>query len=291
MTITADRPAAADRGTQLNLLELEITHSCQLACTHCLTESHPRAGHGTMTPADWTAVIDQAAAIGVRVIQFIGGEPTVSPHLPALLEHALSLGLRVEVFTNLYRISDRLWMLFERPGVQLGTSYYSDRAAEHDEVTTVVGSHARTRAGIAEALRRGIPVRAGIVGVLDAQRTAQARADLEAMGVTNIVVDHARPVGRAAASPGDPDPAELCGKCGQGRAAVLPDGTVALCVLGRSLTAGNVRETPLADILTGPVWATAMARVPRNGGRGCNPDNDGSDCSPAETPACSPAYG
>jgi len=64
----------------INVLELEITGKCQLTCEHCLSESSPRATHGTMTPADWQAVIVDAAALGIPQVQLIGGEPTVNPH-------------------------------------------------------------------------------------------------------------------------------------------------------------------------------------------------------------------
>ena len=54
-------------------LELEITQFCQLKCTHCYSNSGPDAGRGTMTPGDWQRLMDQAAAIGVTTVQFIGG--------------------------------------------------------------------------------------------------------------------------------------------------------------------------------------------------------------------------
>jgi hypothetical protein len=50
-------------------------------------------------------------------------------------------------------------------------------------------SHAQTRANIVEALRWGIPIRAGIVKVVDGQDTATARDELLALGVTDIHTD------------------------------------------------------------------------------------------------------
>ena len=73
----------------LRFVWLEITGSCQLACVHCYAESGPTGTHGTMTGGDWRRVIDQAAALGVRLVQFIGGEPTMHPELPRLVDHAL----------------------------------------------------------------------------------------------------------------------------------------------------------------------------------------------------------
>src|SRR5947209_19312656 len=93
----------------LRFVWLEITGSCQLACVHCYAESGPTGTHGTMTGGDWRRVIDQAAALGVRLVQFIGGEPTMHPELPRLVDHALQLQVEVEVFSNLVHVTPRLW--------------------------------------------------------------------------------------------------------------------------------------------------------------------------------------
>ncbi|MGH3242891.1 MAG: radical SAM protein, partial [Spirillospora sp.] len=63
-------------------------------------------------------------------------------------------------------------------------------------------------------------------------------------------------------------------------------------VLGRGFDAGNVTETPLADLLNGEAWHRIVAAIPRRAGtvHACNPSSDGNDCSPAENEACNPAY-
>lgn len=88
-----------------------------------------------MTVDDWSGVIDQAAELGTEWVQFIGGEPTLYRSLPDLVNRALGRGLRVEVFTNLVHVSPLMWTVFERSGVRLATSYYTDDAAEHESVT------------------------------------------------------------------------------------------------------------------------------------------------------------
>ncbi|MFF8506728.1 radical SAM protein [Streptomyces sp. NPDC015492] len=290
MTILETAPA-----TRLASLALEITGQCQNRCgSHCYARSGPAGTHGSMTREDWFAVLDQAAGLGVRMVQYIGGEPTLHPYLPQLIGRALSLGMRVEVFSNLVHVRAAVWRAFEQDGVTLATSYYSDRAAEHEQITEGRGSYARTQANIAEAVRRGIPLRASIVHVLDDQSIDGARRELRALGVTgDIRVDRVRAIGN-----GDHDdtvtihnPAELCGRCGLDRAAVSPDGVVTPCVMSRWMPAGDVRTQPLAEILRGPEWSDHMDVIPRRPGTDpCNPDSDSSDCSPAETTACAPAY-
>src|SRR5579875_3472941 len=117
-----------------------------------------------MRREDWERVIDEAAGLGAPMVQFIGGEPTLHPDLPALIRRALDRGLEVEVFSNLVRIRTELWELFQEPGVRLATSYYSADAGRHDAVTGR-RSHDRTLANIEQAVRRRVPLRVGVIEV------------------------------------------------------------------------------------------------------------------------------
>ncbi|MFF4735884.1 radical SAM protein [Streptomyces sp. NPDC001262] len=278
---------------QLRSIELELTGACQLQCSHCFASSSPQGTHGTMTRQDWLTLISEAAVLGVPQIQLLGGEPTAYPHWVELTKYALSLGLKVEIYSNLYAVQSHWWDVLGHKGASLATSYYSDDPTEHDQITKRPGSHQRTRGNIRKSVQRGIPVRVGIVEVHPRQRIEQARQELAELGVVHIRVDRQRAIGRAAGG-ATPDPSELCGRCGTGRVAVLPDGSVAPCVMSRFMACGNVKEQPLAEVLVGPQWRAAIARIPARAGNPCDPDcnpaSDGSDCSPAEQTACDPAY-
>jgi len=237
-----------------------------------------------MTRGEWIDTLDQALAYGIRDVQFVGGEPTLHPDFPALVDHALTIGLRVEVFSNLVHVSDECWEVFRREGLSLATSYYSDRAHEHDAVTRR-RSHHRTRANIATARRLDIPVRVGVIVTDDHHDTDAARRDLASLGVAGIRVDHVRPFGRGARGRA-PDAANLCGRCGDGRAAVGPTGEVSPCVFSTWMGVGNVRNTSLASILGGPAMQVANASIrARSGGDDdgddeCTPGFPGSECTP-----------
>ncbi|WP_439676014.1 radical SAM/SPASM domain-containing protein [Embleya sp. MST-111070] len=275
----------------MSFLELEVTGRCQLFCDHCYAESGPAGTHGTMTAADWQTVISDAADLSIRTVQFIGGEPTMHPAFGDLLGYALDRGLHVEVFSNLYRVGEQLWKLYAHERVTLATSYYSDSSTQHDAITGRPGSYVRTRANIVEAIGRRIPLRVGIVRMRDDQRVEEARAELKTLGVRDIKVDRVRGVGRANALgtvPPVPSISELCGQCGRGRAAISPDGTLSACVLSRFLPAGNVREEPLGDILRGDTWKGIVKSIPPPAALCAS--QDGSDCDPASTEACTPAY-
>lgn len=294
--MTPTTEALPTEQTPIRLLWLDLTRKCQLTCTHCYNASGPDGTQGTMSREDWIRVLDQAAAYGVRNVQLIGGEPTMHPDFAELVDCALSLGLHVEVFSNLVHVSRECWELFRRDGLSLATSYYSGQSAEHDAVTRRP-SHGRTRANIERAAGLGIPLRVGIITTADEQRVSAARRDLESMGVTRIGVDHVRPFGRGAQGQA-PDMAKLCGGCGTGTAAVGPDGRVSPCVLSGFIDAGNVRGAPLADILGGGPMAEAGAAIRRATGsvspwcrpddHECSPGHPGTECSPKRQGAYAP---
>jgi MoaA/NifB/PqqE/SkfB family radical SAM enzyme len=287
MPATATEPASPAQAPEIPaFLELEITGLCQLTCTHCYAGSGPQGGPGTMTPEDWEHVINQAAAIGVTMVQFIGGEPALDPSLPRLIRHARAAGLKVYVYSNLVHVTGELWELLSQPGVSLGTSWYSADADTHAKITGSRASHARTSANIAEAVARGIFVRAAIVSILPGQDTERAAGHLRALGVTDIRIRPQQDLGRAARDGNTQDTSELCGRCGDNRAAIMADGQLTPCVVGRWLDSGNVKTTPLPDIFTGHAWQRSLAIVPRRDPEPCAPDtcppaSDGDDCPPA----------
>lgn len=97
-----------------------------MECTHCYADSGPRGDHGVMSVDDWVRVIGECAGFGVRMVRFIGGEPTLHPALPTLVRTSREHGLRVEVYSNLVHVPEHVWSVLSEPGVALATSYYSD---------------------------------------------------------------------------------------------------------------------------------------------------------------------
>jgi MoaA/NifB/PqqE/SkfB family radical SAM enzyme len=272
MTVTA--PALTE--TPLRAIWAEITGMCQLSCSHCYAGSGPEGTHGTMTPQDWETALTQAAGLGTRHVCFIGGEPTLSPALPRLVRHALSTGMRAEVFSNLVHVTPELWELFETPGVSLATSWYTSDRDEHRQITGR-DTFRQTLSNITEASRRQIQLRVGMVtGIIPGQHAAEGEEMLRRRGIASIGTDHLRQFGRGT----KPDPAQACGHCGHHRAAILPDGTVTPCPLTRWMHAGNVTSTPLADIVGAvtQIAATLPARAER-----CDPT-----CQPELHEPCDP---
>jgi MoaA/NifB/PqqE/SkfB family radical SAM enzyme len=230
-----------------------------------------------MTVNDWLSLIDQAAADGVNMIQFIGGEPTLAPGFTGIVRHALDAGLDVEVYSNLVHVTDEMWELFRHPRLNLAFSYYSSSDAVHNAVTQRP-THGLTRRNALKAVSLGIRIRAGVIDFGDKEA---AVADLKSMGITKITTDRVREIGRGG---GTEDTGELCGHCGEDVAAVSADGDVTPCILSRWMARGNVHDTSLGEILASPEWSSTIATLPRRDV--CDPNQE---CPPGFPPSsCDP---
>jgi len=108
---------------RLDGIHFLVTYRCTYACDHCFVWGSPHA-EGTMTLAQLTSVIDQAAACGVESVYFEGGEPTLAyPIVLAAAAHARRRGLEWGMVSNCYwatSVEDaKVWLA---PFVELGIS-------------------------------------------------------------------------------------------------------------------------------------------------------------------------
>jgi MoaA/NifB/PqqE/SkfB family radical SAM enzyme len=279
ISTTAASATKPVNGVIIQRIWAELTGKCQLACIHCYADSGPSGSHGKMTARNWMKVIDDAKSLGVGMVQFMGGEPTMHPQFPAILRHALDAGIEAELYTNLVHISDEVWELLTVPKASLAFSYYSKYATQHNAVT-MRNSHAATRRNAAKAVSLGILIRAGVIDT-GAGQVDGAEEDLRVLGITRISVDRVRAVGRG----GSNGISELCGRCGKGVAAISPDGDVWPCIFSRWMTVGNVLTSSLTEILSSRAMADAAAAIPNNRQSRCDPDT----CSPGSPPSsCNP---
>jgi radical SAM protein with 4Fe4S-binding SPASM domain len=78
---------------------VEITNRCDLACRHCFNDS----GSGPVQELSLTDLIDlfeQVRLMGIEDIRISGGEPTLHPQFPAVVNEAHRRGLRVSLNTH-----------------------------------------------------------------------------------------------------------------------------------------------------------------------------------------------
>lgn len=239
----------------LDFLWLEITRSCNLTCSHCYAGSGPDVPLiERMGLSDWQGVLEDSRAVGCRRMQFIGGEPTLHPDLPLLIEHARKIGFReIEVFTNASRLPDDLLGVFRRFKIRIASSFYSADPETHNRITGRQGSFDRTVGGLRKLIESKIPLRVGVISLdQDAAQLRQTKRFLRRLGVRSIEVDQVRGIGRGHAFVPKARPeSELCGHCWSGKLCIDANGNAYPCVFSRFSPVGNVLAGGLADVLKG----------------------------------------
>jgi len=236
---------------ELSGIHFLVTYRCTYACEHCFVWGSPDAA-GTMTLAQLTAVIDQAAACGVSDVYFEGGEPTLAyPVVLAAAQRAREHGLDAGIVSNCFWATSledaKVWLApFAELGLaDLSLSSYAYFVEDADEE--------RLRNAVLAAQELGIPASVLEVG---------APADINVPGACSGDVGEIMHKGRAAVALAPARagrPPETLVTCpfedftDPGRAHVGPDGELQIC---QGISAGNMFAggdgPPAAEALTAP---------------------------------------
>jgi MoaA/NifB/PqqE/SkfB family radical SAM enzyme len=283
--------SAFNQGSSLSFLWLELTNRCNLECSHCYSDSSPRSVDAApLSLAQYQALLSEAASLGCKEVQFIGGEPTLNKNLAALIKFASEMGYRrIEVFTNLVALSEKLLNDFVRHDVKVATSIYSYDAAVHDDITGRAGSWKRTIRNVRAVLDSGLELRVAVIVMGQNRHQVPETLDwLQSLGVKNFGTDEQREFGRANLS-GDCDMGELCGQCGHGTLCVDPQGTVSPCIMSKAWSVGTAVERGLGDIVASETLREVRERIRQ--ATEAKGDDPMSDCQPTSPFRCGPDTG
>jgi radical SAM protein with 4Fe4S-binding SPASM domain len=139
-------------------MDLAVTFRCQNDCVHC----YAGGPHETpeLTTAQWKSVIDKLSDIGVFIVTFTGGEPTLREDLPELLLYAQNKGIVTGLISNGRRLKDKAYVeVLEKSGLDfVQITLESHKPAVHDQMTNQKGSWKETVAGIKNAVQSQIYV-------------------------------------------------------------------------------------------------------------------------------------
>jgi MoaA/NifB/PqqE/SkfB family radical SAM enzyme len=83
----------------LHEIILELTDSCSQLCRHCSSMSGPHK-ENFLSRELALNLVNEAMTMGVKQINFGGGEPTISPSFINILNAVISNGMAAEVYTN-----------------------------------------------------------------------------------------------------------------------------------------------------------------------------------------------
>lgn len=147
------------------MAQLEVTRNCNQRCVFCFRACAPDRRFEDKPLADWENALTKLHAIGVRQLNFSGGEIFMYRDVPRLFSFAKKIGMtRITVNTN--GIMDL--SKFELGDIDELVFSIHALDQDHDALTGVPGSFARVTASLAMALDRGLNV--AINTVVDADR-------------------------------------------------------------------------------------------------------------------------
>ena len=139
-------------------MDMALTFRCQNDCVHC----YAGGPHETpeLTTAQWKNVIDKLSDIGVFILTFTGGEPTLRDDLPELLLYAQNKGMVTGLISNGRRLKDKAFVeVLEKSGLDfVQITLESHKPLVHDAMTGAKGSWKETVAGIQNAVQSKIYV-------------------------------------------------------------------------------------------------------------------------------------
>jgi len=133
----------------LTLLFL-VNRGCNLRCTFCDLWDRPE----NVATDRALLLLDEASAIGTKVVVFTGGEPLLHPDLPQLVAHANARGMSVNVTTNGTLVDRHLDRLVDAGVASL--SFSIDGLPEtHDALRGQPGAHKRTWTQLVRTIHDG----------------------------------------------------------------------------------------------------------------------------------------
>ncbi len=255
-------------------VHLQVADRCNHTCQHCYQVQGQK---GELSLDEVRRVIDDLAAQGVLTLNVSGGEATLRHDLVDILLHARARGFAVRLYTNAFLVDEALADRLAAVGLhEVHVSLYAGEAAEHDLVTRVPGSFARTVDGVRALRARNVRVvlkcpataitPGGAQGVeqlarelgcaLRTSATLTPREDGSLLPL-DVAASPASLVAAGLLTPWRPHGSEAdradhlaSGSCGVGRSGVvvLPNGDVLPCT-DTPLRLGNALDDGLAKVL------------------------------------------
>jgi len=77
-----------------------LTNRCNLSCRHCYQDSERSALDDELNLEEKLDLVDQMGRAHMPMLAFSGGEPTISPDLPAVLDRARRYNMHATIATN-----------------------------------------------------------------------------------------------------------------------------------------------------------------------------------------------
>jgi len=254
--------------SRINYVWLELTERCNCSCLHCYGAfGHPQNSlHSELSLDEWKEVISTIKRLGGNAIQFIGGEPLLSPYFSELLSFSHQLGIgRIDIFTNGYLLDEEIAAQIVSAGATVRVSLYGYDAQSHDRITGRSGSFKRLDSCLKLLKALSVPTTIAVVLMRENQGCLdKIKAYIESVGHTYTGFDTVRKVSNHAQDSHAVTNEELLkqryitkacfytsassyntnktwNNCWFGKFAVTAKGDIIPCIFARDLVCGNIK--------------------------------------------------
>ena len=148
----------SQRKPRLNAIQFELTSRCNERCIHCYIPNDKK-NHGFDMPTEKVkSIIDEFAEMGGQHVTLSGGEVFMHKDIIPIMQYCREKDMRISILSNLISLKDEQIPAIKEANISLlQTSLYSMNPAIHDAITTVPGSHAKTKANLEKLIAADIP--------------------------------------------------------------------------------------------------------------------------------------
>jgi len=135
-------------------LWVEPTNACNLKCPMCPRTYRPDVKKGYMDMALFKEIVDEARPFVYNVYLFLGGEPLLHPHLPAMIRYARSAGMITHLHTNATLLTEARALALLKAGLDYLTFSFDGYDKDTYERIRVGADFDRTLSNIVGFLRK-----------------------------------------------------------------------------------------------------------------------------------------
>ena len=143
----------------ISSLQFELSSRCNERCIHCYIPNSKKNAGFDMPLQKVKSILDEFAVMGGLHVTLSGGEALLHRDLIEICRYCRDKDLRITILSNLISLKEEQIPPLKEVNLSLiQTSLYSMDPKIHDFITTVPGSHAKTKAAIELLVKNNIPV-------------------------------------------------------------------------------------------------------------------------------------
>ncbi len=157
LEFTPEEIAEARENNRLLSLELELSRRCNLQCVYCYASSGQPL-ENELELHEILDAVDQAVDLGARkIIVLGGGEPLLYPHLLEVIDHILDKGVQADLFTNATLITPERAREFYERNISTVIKMNSRRPEVQDFLAGHSGAFDAIQKGLKALVEAGYP--------------------------------------------------------------------------------------------------------------------------------------